>query len=426
MKKFKNKFIFAILFLIILIIGMESYSFYNKNDTNSYVSLVNGTGYINNNLLVLNKNKIVKEGDVIKTVGVDSIAIIEWGDKSITRLGGDSEIKVNENYVSTDLTKLRISFNLTNGKTWTKLISLFGKDSYFKQYIDNVEAGVRGTVFEVNKEKDYVYVQDHEISLINNKTGKEVILSKDQPLSLSTFNLIDLQKFLNSLKDKAWEDLNMQLDNELILKLKASIESLNNNNPINSILGLFSNKYDILNSINSGGDINTIKDKLSKLNETDKRKVFDNLYGIYQQINFLSPQDKDYNKKLYYKEILLQTSYDNKNTEGLVKNTLFDINDMISSNNLSNLNESIKVLIDNKNIVKNLNLDFNNYVNLSLVPDGLKDSLINGLAPLKDIFNINLDIDSIKSLEESARGKINDFLDENVGGLIDSLKNLNK
>lgn len=426
MKKFKNKFIFAILFLIILIIWMESYSFYNKNDTNSYVSLVNWTWYINNNLLVLNKNKIVKEWDVIKTVWVDSIAIIEWWDKSITRLWWDSEIKVNENYVSTDLTKLRISFNLTNWKTWTKLISLFWKDSYFKQYIDNVEAWVRWTVFEVNKEKDYVYVQDHEISLINNKTWKEVILSKDQPLSLSTFNLIDLQKFLNSLKDKAWEDLNMQLDNELILKLKASIESLNNNNPINSILWLFSNKYDILNSINSWWDINTIKDKLSKLNETDKRKVFDNLYWIYQQINFLSPQDKDYNKKLYYKEILLQTSYDNKNTEGLVKNTLFDINDMISSNNLSNLNESIKVLIDNKNIVKNLNLDFNNYVNLSLVPDWLKDSLINWLAPLKDIFNINLDIDSIKSLEESARWKINDFLDENVWWLIDSLKNLNK
>jgi hypothetical protein len=42
----------------------------------------------------------------------NSLAVIEWGDKSITRLGENSRIVVKENFVSDDLSKINISFEL--------------------------------------------------------------------------------------------------------------------------------------------------------------------------------------------------------------------------------------------------------------------------------------------------------------------------
>jgi hypothetical protein len=119
-----------------------------------------------------------------------------------------------------------------------------------------------------------------------------------------------------------------------------------------------------------------VKTKITKLNQKDKKYIYDKVFSRYQNINFLSSSDTEYDKKLYYKEILLQTYYDEKNNESLIKNSLYDINDMISSNDISKLKESVNVLVNNKDIVKSLNIDFNKYVDLSSSPLTLKDSLI--------------------------------------------------
>jgi hypothetical protein len=135
------------------------------------------------------------------------------------------------------------------------------------------------------------------------------------------------------------------------------------------ILSIFSKKYDVLNSINSFDNIDTVKTKISKLNEKDKKYVYDEVFAKYQTLNFLSPLDLNYDKKLYYKEILLASSYDEKNTESLIKNSLYDINDMISSNNLDKLKESVNVLVNNKDKIKNLNIDFSKYINTNSIPE---------------------------------------------------------
>lgn len=426
MKKIKNKFIFIILSLIVFILGLQVYSLNSFRDTNSYVLLLSWTWYIDNNLLKVQKKQIINIWSTIKTIWDESIAVIEWWDNSITRLWWNSEVEVIENYVSSDLTKLQISFKLTSWKTWTHLVSIFGKDSYFRQYIDDVVAWVRGTVFEVNKDKDYIYVQDHEVTLKNIKNQNEIIIWENKPVSIKTFSFIELQEFFNTLKDNAWEELNKKLDSEFIMNLQLSISKMHSNNPINAIIWLFSDRQSILNSIASVDNVDDVKQKISKLNESDKLKLFNDVFSRYQNLNFLSAKDENYDEKLYYKEVLLQTSTDDENSKSIVKNTLYDINDMIESNNLSKLWESVNVLVNNKEVVKNLWIDFNSYVNLSLVPDSLKESMVKSLEPLKDILNINLDFASIKDLEEKAKWKINEFLDENVWGLIDSFKNLNK
>jgi ABC-type Fe3+ transport system substrate-binding protein len=81
------------------------------------------------------------------------------------------------------------------------------------------------------------------------------------------------------------------------------------------------------------------------------------------------------------------------------------------------------VLVNNKDKIKNLNIDFNKYIDTNSIPEWLKDSLKKGLEPLKEILNINLDFDTFKNLEEKARWKVNEFLDNNVWWLIDSIKN---
>ena len=424
MKNLKNKFIFWILFLILLILWKESYSFYSIRDTNSYVSLINWAGFLDTKNLKIKTREKLKVWNTVKTIWEESLAVIEWWDNSITRLWWNTEIVIKENYIASDLSKIQISLNLIKWKTWNNLVSLFWKESYFKQYVDDVEAATRGTVFEINKDKDYIYVENHEINLKNTTTWKEVLLSKDKPMSLKTFSLLDLQEFLSKLKDKTWEEINKNFDKELLSNLQTSItNNLQKNNPINIILWIFSKKYAVLNAINSFDNIDTIKTQISKLNEKDKKYVYDKVFAKYQTFNFLSPADLDYDKKLYYKEILLSASYDEKNTESLIKNSLYDINDMISTNNLDKLKESINVLVNNKDKIKNLNIDFNKYIDTNSIPEWLKDSLKKGLEPLKEILNINLDFDTFKNLEEKARWKVNEFLDNNVWWLIDSIKN---
>jgi hypothetical protein len=112
------------------------------------------------------------------------------------------------------------------------------------------------------------------------------------------------------------------------------------------------------------------------LNQKDKKFIYDKVFSKYQNINFLSSNDDDYDKKLYYKEILLQTTYDEKNSESLIKSSLYDINDMISSNNISKLKESVSFLVNNKDIVQKLNIDFNKYVDLSSASTSIKANLI--------------------------------------------------
>ncbi|MDD3302496.1 MAG: FecR domain-containing protein [Candidatus Gracilibacteria bacterium] len=401
---------------------IETYSFYYYHDTNSYALVVKGAGVLNDSVLKSNNKTKIKAGDVVKTIGSQSIVVLEWGDNSITRLGGDTQIVIKESYVSRDLSNIKVSFNLVKGKTWNFLLSVLSNGSYFKEYIDEVEAGVRGTVFEVNRDKDYVYVKNHEVSLLNTKTSKQITVGENTPISIKTFTLLDLQNFLNSIQDGAWEKINEKLDSELVVEMKSTLLEMHKNNPVNVLVGFFSQKQSVINALNSGKDLSSVSKKIDKLSEEQKKEVYDKIFLIYQKYNFLPSSDENYEKKLYYKEALLKTSYDDKNTEILLKNSLYDINDMISSNNLKNLKDSVNLLLSNKDKLKELNINFNDYVDLSVVPDSLKQSLINSLQPLKEILNINLNFDDIKNFSDKARLKMDEFLQEKVGPLLNNFK----
>lgn len=415
MKNLKNKFIFSIIFLITFIIWFETYSFYSIRDTKSYITLTDWKWFIDEKELIIKEREVVSVWNIIKTVWDQSIAVIEWWDSSITRLWWNTEVEIKENNISSDLSKIQISLNLIKWKTRNNLVSIFWKESYFKHYVNDIEAWVRWTTFEINKEKDYVYVENHEIKLINTKTSKEVTLSKEKPMKLSTFTLLELQEFLLKIKDKTWQEINKKMDKELISSLKDWLtKQLKENNPIDFILSIFFQKYSVLYDINGFKDIENVKNKINKLNDSEKKYIYDKVFSRYQSINFLTPEDENYDKKLYYKEILLATSYDEKNTESLIKNSLYDINDIVSSNNLSKLKDSIDFLVNNKDQIDKLNIDFNKYVDTSKIPDSLKDSMIKSLEPLKEIFKNTPDLENILDFWEKIKDK--------AWWLIDSIK----
>ncbi|MDP5039168.1 MAG: FecR family protein, partial [Candidatus Gracilibacteria bacterium] len=212
MKFLKSKFIFIMLFGIFLIFISQVY-YISKNfkiDTNSYVSMINGTGFLisggEKKALLENSKNILNSGDEIYTNN-NSVALILWGDKSVTRLAQNSRILIKENFIGEDLSLINIKFDLLKGKTWSTVVSIFSGNSYFKQEINGNVAAVRGTTFEASYDYDYIKVIDHEVK-IENKDKKVVNISSGEVFSLNSFSLENIRESL----DIAWENLNKNLD----------------------------------------------------------------------------------------------------------------------------------------------------------------------------------------------------------------------
>ncbi|HPV63586.1 MAG TPA: FecR domain-containing protein [Fervidobacterium sp.] len=112
--------------------------------------------------------------DRIKTFP-NSRATIFWADGSVTRLSEKTSITITSLEVSKDLSSVQIRFETESGKTWSNVIRSLLPDSFFEQSYDNgtYVATVRGTVFEVNLEKDYAHAVKHGISIRNTKQNTE-------------------------------------------------------------------------------------------------------------------------------------------------------------------------------------------------------------------------------------------------------------
>lgn len=80
MKKPKNKFIIGVIVLIGLILFSQIYRVYSSGnvDTNSYVELVKGKAMLNDTFIQLSEKYKVLPGDSIRTVGKESLAVVEW------------------------------------------------------------------------------------------------------------------------------------------------------------------------------------------------------------------------------------------------------------------------------------------------------------------------------------------------------------
>ena len=173
-EKLKNKFIIFVLVIIALILWIQGYkaALLLWVDRNSYVELIKWEWTINDKELILksknslDKNKVkLNIWDIIITKWIDSISVIKWWDWSITRMWWNTKIIIKNLDIEKDLSKIQIQFDLLSWKSHTNVISYLGEKSYFKQNFEDTEATVRGTTFDVDLTKKFVYVQNHEVIL---------------------------------------------------------------------------------------------------------------------------------------------------------------------------------------------------------------------------------------------------------------------
>jgi hypothetical protein len=118
-------------------------------------------------------------GDHIKT-GADSLAVINFFDNSISRLGADSEISFNELFINPDnYGQTKVGIKMEIGKIWSQIIQLADRESSYEIESSNTVATVRGTIFDYEVDaagKEKIYTEESYISLVtiqNDVTGNE-------------------------------------------------------------------------------------------------------------------------------------------------------------------------------------------------------------------------------------------------------------
>ncbi|NDK10095.1 FecR domain-containing protein [Candidatus Gracilibacteria bacterium] len=427
MKKIKNKFILIVIGVIAIIVFSQVFIAYSNNnkDTNSYVNLVEGTASINDTKLEINTKKVLKTGDKIHVIGESSLAVIEWGDGSLTRLGGNTKISIEQNQISRDYTKINISFELLAGKTWSNVVSFIGKDSSFTQNFSGIEAGVRGTIFEVDLESDYVNVVDHQITLEKN-TGEQVIVEENTPFKISTFSLIEIGEFVNKFQDATWKQVNESYDSIYFDQLKEALQnSIDKQSLYEKIRAWISPSYRLLYDLDTAENYEIVEKTISKIEDSKREKVYNAVLSRYQDFNFVAASDYEfYKRKIFYKKALVALGDDQLEKEQLLRSTAFDIETIVSVGNREALNQSIEFLAENKELLENINLNFFETALSNISSDKLSEFSqqfmeLQSLLPSSfQMPEIPMSLDEIK---KSAEGQVKGFLND-TQSIIDKLR----
>lgn len=409
MKKLKNKFILAVILIISVIILSQVFIAYSNNniDTNSYLKLIKGNATLNEQYLTIWEKYILLSGDKVRVIGDSSLAVIDWWDGSVTRLWWNTKISIDENQVSKDFTNINISFDLIAWKTWSKVVSFIGKDSSFTQTFDGIEAGVRGTVFDVDLDNEFIHVSDHQV-LLTAPNGEQVTISEGNVLQLQDFTFIEISEFINSLQDTAWKQLNEDFDNEYTQFLKEELnETLYSSNPLLFILDWFSPKYRLLFTLNTADDYKEVEEVIAKLSKEDYSKVYNAVLSQYQKINFVTANDYEfYKRKVFYQKALIELATDDKK-EAHLRSVTYDVADLIEWGQIDGLYDSIGSLLEHQDILENIDTNFLKN-ELDMIPEWLR---IEFWESLKDLENI-LDIESFQEINiDNAWQKLQDWLD---------------
>lgn len=118
----------------------------------------------------------IQELDIIFT-RADSQAVITWPDHSTTRLGPSSQLIIERMRVAADYSRIELVASLESGKVWSNIVRTLYPDSRIEFNIPKygTVAGVRGTVFEINIDNNYIHSVTHSVTL-QNSLGQLVTL----------------------------------------------------------------------------------------------------------------------------------------------------------------------------------------------------------------------------------------------------------
>jgi len=101
----------------------------------------------------LNLGDILKGGDEVSTGSETRLELI-LPDYSAVRFAGDSHFKVLQVEAGGDSTPRNMKFHVAIGRTWANVSKTVWKKGQFELRSENAVAGVRGTIYRMNVEKD--------------------------------------------------------------------------------------------------------------------------------------------------------------------------------------------------------------------------------------------------------------------------------
>jgi len=385
MQKNKNKFIYFIIILIVIIIWIwiSISLFFKSVDRNSYLELVSWEWLLNDKVLQIWKKEKLSKEDIIETKTKDSLAIIEWWDWSITRLWWNTKVKIENQFVAKNKDQVNILFRLFSGKTWSNVVTYLWEDSYFNQTYSDTEIAVRGTVYVVDADNDYLQVESHKVELTNKQFGKKEVTENKQ-LKLSNFEFISLDDFIKFFKDKWFFELNQKLDKEYLLKLSLEVEKR------------------VKDFVYIAGK------NIDNLTKEQREKLYKTILSSYQDLNFVSLENSEklFNLKIALKEKLIDLAPDTEKPS-LLSTFSYDLKDIFKNKNFWNFEKITDILKENQKY-----LDYNNFTKM-LENLGIKFDLWDNLNKLIDTFKEKvLNSANYKEFLENFSSQVNDAIIE--------------
>lgn len=385
MQKNKNKFIYFIIILIVIIIWIwiSISLFFKSVDRNSYLELVSWEWLLNDKVLQIWKKEKLSKEDIIETKTKDSLAIIEWWDWSITRLWWNTKVKIENQFVAKNKDQVNILFRLFSGKTWSNVVTYLWEDSYFNQTYSDTEIAVRGTVYVVDADNDYLQVESHKVELTNKQFGKKEVTENKQ-LKLSNFEFISLDDFIKFFKDKWFFELNQKLDKEYLLKLSLEVEKR------------------VKDFVYFAGK------NIDNLTKEQREKLYKTILSSYQDLNFVSLENSErlFNLKIALKEKLIDLAPDTEKSS-LLSTFSYDLKDIFKNKNFWNFEKITDILKENQKY-----LDYNNFTKM-LENLGIKFDLWDSLNKLIDTFKEKvLNSANYKEFLENFSSQVNDAIIE--------------
>jgi hypothetical protein len=101
----------------------------------------------------LNLGDILRGGDEVNTGSKARLELV-LPDYSAVRFAGNSHFKVLQVESGGDTTPRNMKFHVAVGRTWANVSKAVGKKGQFELRSENAVAGVRGTIYRMNVEKD--------------------------------------------------------------------------------------------------------------------------------------------------------------------------------------------------------------------------------------------------------------------------------
>lgn len=99
------------------------------------------------------RNQELAAGTTVKT-GEGARAELTFPDGSVVRVGPNAVLKIDGAAFDGKSKEVKVEATLVGGQAWAKVAKLVGDESQFNLKTNNAVAGVRGTVFRVNVDRD--------------------------------------------------------------------------------------------------------------------------------------------------------------------------------------------------------------------------------------------------------------------------------